>query len=530
MARNSAPRSPARSVANGQNGSTENRVVRCAIYTRKSTEEGLQQEFNSLDAQREAGEAFIASQKTEGWLLVPDRFDDGGYTGGNMERPALRRLLAAVESGAIDCVVVYKVDRLSRSLMDFSRIVEGFDRNNVSFVAVTQQFNTTSSLGRLTLNILLSFAQFEREIISERTRDKMSAARRKGKWIGGNPVLGYDIDPKGGRLVVNPEEAGQVRTIFGLYLELGSLLPVLQEAERRGIVTKRWTTKDGHVRGGQRIAKGTMHGMLTNAIYTGMVDHKGCLYPGEHERIVDQNIWDRVHETLDRNNIDKGASVRNKFGALLRGVLFCVPCGTPMMHTYTMRKSKRYRYYVCYNAQQKGWKNCETKSVPADAIESAVLDSIRRLGTDPKLAEAVAAEAIGQMAHRRQEIDQETEAQRRSLRQLNQHLAREAADTSVDSGARFERMAGIQREIEGIECRLVELAGERGVLATNHINADDLRRTLIEFDAVWSSLTTKEQEQMIHLLVAKVGYDGRTGKVTVNFSNAGAKELCQGKC
>ena len=201
-----------------------------------------------------------------------------------------------------------------------------------------------------------------------------------------------------------------------------------------------------------------------------------------------------------------------------------------MMHTYTMRKSKRYRYYVCYNAQQQGWKNCETKSVPAQAIETAVLDSIRRIGTDPKLAEAVATEALNQVARRRHEVGQESEAQRRSLRQLSQSLAREAADTSADSSARFERIAGLQLKIQTSERRLAELAGERGELDQNHINADDLRRTLAEFDAIWSSLTTKEQEQLIHLLVAKVGYDGRTGKVTVNFSNPGAKELCHGKC
>jgi len=201
-----------------------------------------------------------------------------------------------------------------------------------------------------------------------------------------------------------------------------------------------------------------------------------------------------------------------------------------MIHTYTMRNSKRYRYYVCYNAQQKGWKNCETKSVPAQAIESAVLNSIRRLGTDPKLAEAVAAEALAEVARRRQEVDQESELQQRSLRQLNHNLAREAADTSVDSGARFERIAGFQREIETTERRLAEIGTERSNLDRDHINATDLYRTLAEFDAIWSSLTTKEQEQMIHLLVAKVGYDGRTGKVTVNFSNQGAKEICQGKC
>ncbi len=526
MARSSAPRA----TANGSNETPATKVLRCAIYTRKSTEEGLQQDFNSLDAQREAAEAFIASQKREGWQVVADHFDDGGYTGANMDRPALKRLLGAVENRSVDCVVVYKVDRLSRSLMDFARIVEVFDQNGVSFVSVTQQFNTTTSIGRLTLNILLSFAQFEREIISERTRDKMSAARRKGKWIGGHPVLGYDIDPKARRLIVNPAEAEDVRTIFGLYLELGSLLPLLQEADRRGLRTKRWTTVDGKVRGGERIAKGTMHGILTNAIYTGMVEHKGCLYSGEHERIIDQNTWDRVHENLRRNSGDNGASLKNKFGALLKGLLFCVPCGTPMIHTYTMRNSKRYRYYVCYSAQQKGWKNCETKSVPAQAIESAVLDSIRRLGTDPKLAEAVAAEALAEVARRRREVDQQSETQRRGLRQINQNLAREAADTSVDTGARFERIATLQREIETTERRLAELTAECSHLDRDHINANDLYRTLAEFDAIWSSLTTKEQEQMIHLLVAKVGYEGRTGKVTVNFSNQGAKEICKGRC
>jgi site-specific DNA recombinase len=524
MARRSASQVPAKA----SNGSVETKIVRCAIYTRKSTEEGLQQEFNSLDAQREASEAFVASQKHEGWQVVTEHFDDGGYTGGNMDRPALKRLLAAVESRSIDCIVVYKVDWLSRSLLDFARIIEVFDRNAVSFVAVTQQFNTTSSLGRLTLNILLSFAQFEREIISERTRDKMSAARRKGKWIGGHPVLGYDIDSKGGRIIVNPAEAEQVRTLFGLYMAKGSTLPVLQETQRVGLVSKRWTTEDGKVRGGKPFTRGSLHATLTNVLYTGMVDHKGVLYTGEHDRIVDQETWDRVHETLRRNGNDKGATVRNKLGALLRGLLFCVPCGTTMMHTYTMRKSKRYRYYVCYNAQQQGWQNCETKSVSAQSIETAVLDSIRRIGTDPKLAEAVAAEAIDQVARQRTALDLEQDTQRRSLRGLNQSLVREAADTSVDSGARFERIVA-QREIEATEHRLTELAAERKSCDQDRINADDLRTMLAEFDSIWSSLIAREQEQLIHLLVAKVGYDGQTGKVTVNFRSAGAKELCEAK-
>ena len=286
-------------------------------------------------------------------------------------------------------------------------------------------------------------------------------------------------------------------------------------------MTKRWTTEDGNVRGGKPFTRGSLHAILTSVLYTGMVDHKGVLYQGEHDRIIDQKTWDKVHETLQRNGSDKGATVRNKLGALLRGVLFCVPCGTPMMHTYTMRNSKRYRYYVCYNAQQRGWQNCETKSVSAEAIETAVLDSIRRIGTDSKLAEAVAAEALNQTASRRRDLDQELETQRRSLRQLNQNLARDAADTSVDSGARFDRLVSLQKEIETAESRLAELAAERKALDTERINGEDLRHTLAEFGAIWTSLTTLEQEQLIQLLVAKVGYDGRNCGLAPIFDTTG---------
>jgi site-specific DNA recombinase len=253
-------------------------LVRCAIYTRKSTEEGLEQEFNSLDAQREAGEAFVASQRAEGWTCLPDRYDDGGFTGGNMDRPALRRLLADVEAGKVDCVVVYKVDRLSRSLLDFARMMGTFDKARVSFVSVTQQFNTATSMGRLVLNVLLSFAQFEREIISERTRDKMAATRRKGKWSGGLPVLGYDVDPQGYRLVLNEGEAVQVRTIFQLYLEHESLLPVVQELAKRGWANKRWTPRSGRERGGRPFTKTSLHRLLTNPVYAGRVRYKDELF------------------------------------------------------------------------------------------------------------------------------------------------------------------------------------------------------------------------------------------------------------
>ncbi len=267
---------------------------RCAIYTRKSTNEGLDQDFNTLDAQRGSGEAYIVSMKHEGWVCIPTRYDDGGFTGGNMERPALQRLMADIEAGKVDCVIVYKVDRLSRSLLDSSRIIETFDNHGVSLVSVTQQFNTTSSMGRLTLNILLSFAQFEREIISERTRDKMSAARRKGKYVGGAPILGYDIGRDVSRLVVNESEADRVRQIFKLYLEHQSLLSTIAELDRRGWTTKRWTTKKGKERGGRPFNKNTLYRLLTNVTYLGKVRYKDEIYEGEHEAIVDPETVEEV--------------------------------------------------------------------------------------------------------------------------------------------------------------------------------------------------------------------------------------------
>ncbi len=268
---------------------TEPSTVRCAIYTRKSTEEGLEQEFNSLDAQRESGEAFIASQRHEGWLCLPEHCDDGGFTGGNMERPALQRLLADIAAGKVDCVVVYKVDRLSRSLLDFARMMEVFEQHRVSFVSVTQQFITASSMGRLVLNVLLSFAQFEREMISERVRDKIAASRRKGKWSGGMPLLGYTVEKT--KLVVDETEAAQVRQIFELYLDHQSLLPTVTELNRRGWTTKRWTTRKGAHRGGRLFTKNSLHALLTNVTYIGQIRYKDEVHHGEHTGIVPPDLF-----------------------------------------------------------------------------------------------------------------------------------------------------------------------------------------------------------------------------------------------
>jgi site-specific DNA recombinase len=503
------------------------KAVRCAVYTRKSTDEGLQQEFNSLDAQREAAEAFITSQKHEGWELISDHFDDGGYTGGNMDRPALSRLISAIEAKQVDCVVVYKVDRLSRSLLDFAKMMELFDRHGVSFVSVTQQFNTTSSLGRLTLNILLSFAQFEREIISERTRDKMSAARKKGKWVGGHPVLGYDIEKGGGRLVMNPDEADRVRAIFGLYLEHEGLVPVLGELDASGWASKRWTTEEGKVRGGKRFTKASLHGLLTNAVYTGMVNHKGTLYPGEHEGIVDRRTWDRVQNVLRRNGRGNGGGSKNKYGALLRGILSCGSCGSAMIHTYTMRLTKRYRYYVCYKAQQRGWAHCETKSVSAQGIESAVLESIRRLGSDPVLAQSVFEQAKEQHERRHHGLDRERSSAARAVQRIHRDLARAVADQKLTAASRADLLVRLESELDTAEQRVAEIGTELAALDQESIDPAEVRKALEQFDGVWESLTTREQERLIRLLVAGVTYDGRTGKAGVAFKCGGARSLCR---
>jgi site-specific DNA recombinase len=358
-------------------------VIRCAIYTRKSTEEGLEQDFNTLDAQREAAESFIRSQRHEGWMAVPRHYDDGGYTGANMDRPALKLLLADIALGEVNCVVVYKVDRLTRSLLDFSRIMDVLDRHGATFVAVTQQFNTTSSLGRLTLNILLSFAQFERELISERTRDKMSAARRKGKWMGGVPVLGYDVAPGGSALVVNQPEAVQVREIYRLYLELGSPLRILREIECRGWRLKAFTTGKGRKAGNARFTRATLHNLLTNPIYIARVRHGGDLYPAEHERIVGENTWNEVQKRLQRDEHRGKQHISDPCGALLKGLAHCASCDVAMIHTYAQKKGKPlYRYYVCGKAHRLGWEVCQTRSVSAPALEQAVVDQLAAMAED----------------------------------------------------------------------------------------------------------------------------------------------------
>ncbi len=350
--------------------------IRCAVYTRKSSEEGLEQDFNSLDAQREACEAFIRSQKHEGWVCLSEMYDDGGISGATMERPALKRLLADIEARRIDAVVVYKVDRLTRSLNDFAKIVEVFDRQAVSFVSVTQQFNTTTSMGRLTLNMLLSFAQFEREVTCERIRDKIAASKKKGMWMGGMLPLGYDVKDR--KLVVNEREAETIRHIYRRYAALGSVLMLKEELDRDGVVSKVRVDKHGRRTGGMPLTRGALYLMLQNRIYRGEIVHKENSYPGEHEAIIDEALWDEVQHQLAANRFDRATGAGATQVSLLAGLIYD-DTGARMTPTHANKKGTRYRYYVSPGLVRGNRRQAPRgRRVPAGDLERLVEERLTR--------------------------------------------------------------------------------------------------------------------------------------------------------
>ena len=347
---------------------------RCAVYTRVSTDEQTSREYNSLHAQRDACEAYIASQRAEGWLPLGDRYDDGGFSGGTLERPALKRLLADIEQGRIDVIVVYKIDRLSRSLMDFARLVETFEAHGVTFVSVTQSFNTTTSMGRLTLNILLSFAQFEREVIGERIRDKFAASRARGMWMGGTVPLGYDVRDR--KLVPNQAEAARVRRVFALFVETGSGVETVRRLRAEGITSK----------SGRPLDKGDVYKLLNLRTYVGEVTHKGQVYPGQHQGIIPRDLWDQVHTVLRVSPRVRAAQNRQGTPALLKGLIFGTD-GRALSPTHARKNGRLYRYYVAQRVlkEDAGEDDGIVRRVSAAAIETAVIDQVRVLLRQPEI-------------------------------------------------------------------------------------------------------------------------------------------------
>ena len=390
---------------------------RCAIYTRKSTEEGLEQEFNSLDAQRESCVAYITSQASMGWRAISKHYDDGGISGGTMERPALQELLSDIKSGKVDVVVVYKIDRLTRSLMDFAKIVEVFDAQKVSFVSVTQQFNTLSSMGRLTLNVLLSFAQFEREVTAERIRDKIAASKKKGMWMGGVVPLGYEARNK--KLVINPYEADVVRQIFSLYLEAGSVRRLKERLDDLGMVTKirkqagRSDTRnlpstssvtsvspsqDADVgAGGRGFSRGHLYWLLSNPIYVGDVRHKEQIATGQHEAIIERELWDAVQKTLKEQTNPRSRPDNLENASLLGGLLFD-ETGDRLTPSHAIKDGKRYRYYISQRLMQARKRDASGWRLPAEELEARIIAVIRDLLADHKQTHGIVGLA-GRDAH-----------------------------------------------------------------------------------------------------------------------------------
>jgi DNA invertase Pin-like site-specific DNA recombinase len=413
------------------------RRLRCAIYTRKSSEEGLDMEFNSLDAQREACEAYIASQRSEGWAAIREPYDDGGVSGGTLDRPALQRLLADVEAGLIDVIVVYKIDRLSRSLMDFARLVEIFDRNQVTFVSVTQSFNTTTSMGRLTLNILLSFAQFEREVIGERIRDKFAASRKRGMWMGGYVPLGYDVRDR--KLIINEAEAATVRMIFKRFVAIGSATKLAKALVAEGVRTK----------SGRPVDKGYIYRLLNSRVYLGEATHKDASYPGEHVAIIDRSLWDKVHSILQTSPRLRAANARARTPALLKGLIF-TETGCAMTPAFTKKGTRQYRYYVSMDVIRNRAldESPGPLRLPAPMVEDAVIGEIHRMIRAPEITARTIA------ALRRDGVKVE-----------------EAAVVATLAG--FERLWGALYPAE--QARIVQLLVERITVSTNGI-AVDLRK------------------------------------------------------
>ncbi|MFW6106577.1 MAG: recombinase family protein [bacterium] len=509
---------------------TDTRTVRCAIYTRKSTDEGLEQEFNSLDAQREAGEAYVASQRSQGWVCLPTRYDDGGYTRGNLDRPALQRLLKDVEDGEVDTVVVYKVDRLSRSLLDFANMMGILEGRGVSLVSVTQQFNTTSSMGRLTLNILLSFAQFEREIISERTRDKVAAARRKGKWTGGPQFLGYDLarDNGGSRLVINKTEAKQVRATYELYLEEGSMQAALKVIRERGWKTKRSRTQKGHFRGGSEFSKSTLQKLLTNPLYLGKMTYKGEVVEGRHDAIIDEDLFARVQGLLGRNRNSGGKHVRNKYNALLKGLVRCKHCGCAMSHHFTTRGNKRYRYYVCVRAQKRGWSECPAPSLPAKELEDFVAEQIKGLGKDAALLEESVRATQVRLQAEIDELERQRSEVEERIRGLGHKVGEIAPRAGFDDGA-TRKLDLLQQEMKLEQKEVARLNKEMAVIRRRMLDPDELGGAVEAFDPLWQSLSPSRKTKLIHLLVDQVEYDGEAETISVTFHPTGIQTLI-GEC
>ena len=501
-------------------------TVRVAIYTRKSTEEGLDQDFNSLDAQRQAIEAFVESQRGKGWLALPERYDDGGYSGATTDRPAFQRLLSDIETGLIDVVAVYRIDRLSRSLADFARILAIFEKHGVAFVSITQQFSTADSSGKLLMNILMSFAEFERAQIAERTRDKMAATRRRGQWTGGRPALGYDLINK--KLVINTVEAERVREIFRLYADYGSLIAVAAEANRRGGKTKSYTTKVGQVLQGRAFDKHAVRRVVSSPLYVGKVSYAGELHEGEHDAIIDEETWAAAQKLLKQNGQSRNGNGCGNGNTILQGLVRCGVCGSAMVPHSTKKRGRRYTAYVCLSYQKQGASACPGSRISARQLEGAVVDRIRLIGRDPTLVSATSEAAKIAQADRKPDLVREQHQVEQDLRRLHsekKNLLDAVAQGGAASGSLTDRLGETEQALSRLVNQAEELKADIRDIDDQVVEERELRDALAAFDELWNAMTTREQSRVLWLLIESVIYDGREGEVSIQFRPSGIRCL-----
>ncbi len=501
--------------------SESKRTVRCAIYTRKSHEEGLDQEFNSLDAQRQSAEAYIESQRHEGWKCIRKRYDDAAISGGTLDRPALKELLDDIQDGQIDCVVVYKVDRLSRSLLDFAKLINLFDEHEVSFVSVTQQFNTTTSMGRLTLNILLSFAQFEREIIGERIRDKKLATARQGKYVGGGPILGLDIVDK--KYIVNEEEAKMVKAIFDRFEKLESCRKVAVALNGEGIRTKRHFSKIGKPMGGKEWSARKVYDLLTNRKYLGQIVHKGKVYPGEHQAVMPIEQFERVQAQLHANKTYTHKHQVRRF-VLLRRMIRCGHCGGRVQPIWTTNRGREYRYYACMKKVKEGYGQCPLPNLPGGQIETAVVDQLRALLRHPDVIARTYREisktgGAGQGTEslaRLEELRQRREQMQTSIRAL-------LNVGDQEEGFIADELKRLNAELKSLDKSIGELEAQAARGAP--VELDRVGEALRAIDPIWDVLYPEEQRRIAQLLVEEITVS--TSGIDIRFRTNGIEQIVE---
>jgi site-specific DNA recombinase len=503
--------------------------VRVAIYTRRSTVEADDAGLTAVDRQREAGEAFVRAQAHQNWVALTTRYDDAGYTGANTDRPALRQLMADVEARAVDVVLVNRLDRLTRSLADFVRLHEYLQKHDVHLASIVESIDTGSPAGRMMVSLLAAFGQYERELIGARTKDKIAAARRHGRFVGGALVLGYDLAPTGRRLVPNRAEAEVVRGIFTIYLETRSLVATLEEIDRRGWTLKRWVTREGRTHGGSRFNNGTLKRLLTNELYVGKVRFRGELHDGEHEGIVPISVF-REAQKIHRLDVRRGPSERGStYQPLLRGLIRCSACDRAMSHQWTRARGRLYRYYVCKRAMTQGWTACPNKSVSAATAEGAVIDRIRAIGRDPELRAETFRQALRQIhdeqRRTRMELKRLESDRKRGQREVERLVASVAAAEGSARVALCDALAKAQEALDQVATRVTEAESRARAIASQAVDESDVAKALDQFDGVWDALLAHERERLLHLLIDRVVYDQATGQLEITLHPTGIATL-----